>query len=237
MKLFQRWALALVALLASFAMAGAVCAATYVDTGLHDLKPEERLKISDPKPVQLLFEFKTKGSANARATKQLTKQVTDLVKASGLFSEVSDGPVAGGAVLSITIDNVPQEGAASAGFVTGLTFGLKGTVVTDYYVGDMTYLGADGGKATSQVKHALHTVIGMKSEPPNGVKAKNILEAVQTMVRQVVDNGLNGLASNVVLAGPADAPSPLQTAPTAEPATTPTGPEAPAAAASAAGAQ
>jgi hypothetical protein len=125
----------------------------YVDSGLPDLKPEEQIKVSHPRAVQLLFQFQTKGTANARATKVLIKKVTEAVQASGLFTTVLDGPADGGAVLSITLNNVPSEHAAANGFVTGLTFGLKGSMVADYYLFTLDYIGGpDAAKITKTLR-------------------------------------------------------------------------------------
>ena len=55
------------------------------------MKPEQKVTIAHPQPVQLLVQFKTKGSPNAQVTKQIKPDVVSAVKDSGLFSEVSDG--------------------------------------------------------------------------------------------------------------------------------------------------
>ena len=117
-------------------------------------------------PTQLLFEFQTKGVANARATDILKSHVIDQVKNSGLFSSVTEGKAEGGAVLSITLNNVPiTDDAFSKGFVTGLTFGLAGSEVSDGYVCTARYIvGASNENIVKQARHAIHTTIGAKSE-------------------------------------------------------------------------
>jgi len=174
------------------------CATHYVDTALKDVPPEKVVKVASPKPVQLLFEFQTKGATNARATDKLKAQTTDLVTKSRLFSEVSATPVQGNAVLSIVVNNVPlTDNAAAKGFATGLTFGLAGNTVTDGYICTMNYLpGNNTPKVTATVRHAIHTNIGAKGAPENAVKSASVTEAVETMMRQIVTNGLNTLASD-----------------------------------------
>lgn len=205
------------------AATGAV-AASYVDNALSDLTPEQLVKVSQPKPVQLLFEFQTKGATNQRATTQIKAWVVDTAQKSGLFSAVGDTPTDG--LLTITINNLaPPAGTASQGFVTGLTFGLKGTTVTDHYDCVIEYTPAPGGpKISRTVHHAIHTTIGATSPPENGVKAKNIAAAVETMVRQVVSNGLNDLGADPAFSGaaPPSAPPAL-----ANPASPPADPVAP----------
>jgi len=174
------------------------CATMYVDNGLKSVSKSDFMAPPEPHPVQLLFTFQTKGAANARATKQLSEQVTKTVTESGLFSSVSTEPVAGGAMISVRINNVPiTEDAFSKGFATGLTFGLAGNQVTDGYVCTINYQSVAGGPMLeTKVRHAIHTTIGAKKAPENGVKAKSILEAVNTMTSQVVGNGLKELSND-----------------------------------------
>lgn len=202
MRLSGRWgrallARAIIAFTILTAGAGSAFAASYVDNKLPDLAPEARVVVAEPKPVQFVFQFQSKGVPNAQATKYLKEQVTKLVTDSGVFSQVSETPVAGGAVLSITINNVPSEDAVNKGFVTGLTFGLKGNTVTDFYVFTADYNAADGApKITKTLNHAIYTTVGISSAPPNGVKAKNLLDALTTSVRQMVANGVNDIAKD-----------------------------------------
>jgi len=174
------------------------CANYYVDTALKDMQPEQVQKVANPKPVQLLFEFQTKGTANARATDALKQQVTDLTTKSGMFSQVSAAPVENHAVLNITINNVPMtDDAFAKGFVSGLTLGLAGNTVTDGYVCTINYLPGNGSeKVTKTVRHAIHTTVGAKSAPANAVESPSVQSAVETMLRQIVLNGLNDLATD-----------------------------------------
>ena len=177
------------------------CAAFYVDTALKDMQPQQVQKVTSPKPVQLLFEFQTKGAANSAATNYLKKQVTELTTKSGLFSTVSETPVDGGAVLHLTINNVPMtDDAFAKGFVAGLTFGAAGSVVTDGYICNVSYLSGNGTpKVTKTLRHAIHTTVGAKNAPPNAKHMPSMTEAVETMVRQIVLNGLNDLAVDPAL--------------------------------------
>lgn len=181
-------------LLLAAALSG--CASVYVDTATREVPAEQYAKPAQARPVQLLFEFQTKGVVNARATELLKAQVTEQVGTSGLFLQVTDQPVDGGALLSVTLNNVPlSDDAFTKGFVTGLTFGLVGSQVSDGYVCTVSYLG--GGQAAPVVKavrHAIHTVVGAGAAPANGVKADGIESAVRTMTRQIVSNGLNELS-------------------------------------------
>ncbi len=176
------------------------CVSLYVDNGLRDVQPSEYQRPQVPQPVQLLFSFKTKGTANTRATNALKQQVGDTVTASGLFASVSSEPLAGGALLSITIDNVPvtSEGDAMAkGFGTGLTLGLVGSEVTDGYVCTVDYqAGPSAPHLTEVAHHAIHATVGAHGAPANSTKAASADVAVKTMARQVVGNALKTLAAD-----------------------------------------
>lgn len=194
------------------AVAGSAFAGSYVDNALPDLKPEERKVVANPAPVQLVFEFQTKGVVNQRAIKQVKPWVVAAVQSSGLFSAVTETPAPNGALLVVMINNVPAEGenAAAKGFVTGLTFGLKGTTVQDLYDCTLEYAATpESPKATRKLRHGIITTIGAAGEPPNATKMKNVMAAVETMVRQVVSRGLNDMAEDPAIAGvPEIAPQP-----------------------------
>jgi hypothetical protein len=148
--------------------------------------------------VQLLFEFQTKGVANARATTLLKPKIQAQVESSGLFAGVSDTPAADGALLSVTLNNVPlSDDAFSKGFVTGLTFGLAGSQVSDGYVCTARYTTTNGAAPVAhQARHAIHTTMGATSSPGNAAKAENIDSAVTTMTRQILSNVLNDLSQD-----------------------------------------
>jgi hypothetical protein len=173
------------------------CATMYVDNGLKDVQASEYQHPQAPKPVQLIFSFETKGTPNTRATDFLKNDITTVVNNSHLFSTVSAEPAAGGSILSITINNVPADGAFAKGFATGLTFGLAGNVVTDGYVCTIEYVGTAGeAKITKTRNHAIYTTVGAKGAPPNASKAASPKDAVETMARQVVSNTLKDLAAD-----------------------------------------
>ncbi len=185
-------------LLAMLSLGG--CATPYVDNGLKDVAKSEYTPPAAPQPVQLLFTFQTKGNPNARATDFLKTDVTGVVTGSGLFASVSPNPVAGGALLSVTLNNVPvtsESEAAAKGFATGFTLGLAGNVVTDGYVCTIEYLPPQGTtKIVKTRDHAIHTTVGAHSAPPHSTQAASMKEAVQTMARQVVGNTLKDLAAD-----------------------------------------
>ena len=200
-------------LLATLLAAGAItsaCATMYVDNGLPEVPPERMPKVAQASPVQLLFEFRTKGTLNTRATDFLKDDVAEITRKSGLFSSVSNEPISGAGVLSLVIDNVPitgQSDAAAKGFVTGLTFGLAGSAVSDGYTCTADYvLPAGNTRLKKEVRHAIHTTVGAKGAPANSTKAKNMEAAARTMTSQIVSNALSQLAEDPAFAAAGASP-------------------------------
>lgn len=185
-----RWA----AVVAMVALTG--CANMYVDGNTKEIATSQFKKPDAPHPVQVLFEFQTKGVANARATERLKEGVLEQVQASKLFSATTEGPAEGGALLSITLNNVVlTDDAAAKGFMTGLTFGLAGSQVTDGYICTVRYRANASSEAiVKEGRHALHTTLGASSASQNATKANSPDEAVITMRRQVVSNVLHDLS-------------------------------------------
>ena len=179
------------------------CATHYVDGATKEVAASEYRKPTVLHPVQMLFEFQTRGVANAAATSHLKPQVLQKVKDSGLFSTVEEEPVKGGALLSVKLNNVPiGDDAFSKGFVTGLTFGLVGSQVSDGYVCTVTYL-ADGqsNPITKTARHAIHTTIGAAPSPGAARKANSIADAVTQMTSQILSTALNELSQDAAFAG------------------------------------
>ncbi len=167
--------------------------------------------MAKPQPVQVLFQFETKGAPNARATKMLKTQVFQIIKDSGAFSDIGETPTPNGAVLSVTIDNVMDPGATgdaeAKGFVTGATFFLVGNTVKDNYICTVSYVAGPGASTiTKTARHALYTQVGMTAPTPkDAVKVGAIKEALNIMVRQIVANPLNECGARPGLPGRAGA--------------------------------
>ncbi|WP_062472950.1 hypothetical protein [Variovorax boronicumulans] len=171
------------------------CASHYVDGALKDIDAVTYVKPATPAPVQVLFDFETKGVSNSRATEALKKQVISQVEASGLFSTAGEKPVPNGAMLGIKINNVPvQDDAFSKGVVAGMTFGLAGSQVSDGYICTVNYVMPGKAPVVKVVRHAIHTTVGASASPGNATKAKTLEDAAITMTRQIVGNALNDLS-------------------------------------------
>ena len=169
------------------------CASLYVDTATKEVPVSEMKKPAQLKPTQVVFEFQTKGAPNAAATKLLKDDVNAQVAGSGLFAPAA---ATGSAMLTISINNIPlTEDAASKGFVTGLTFGLAGSAVTDGYVCTVSYLPpGQSAPIVKTARHAIHATIGNASPPPGAGKPVDGVTAAKTMARDVISNALRDLS-------------------------------------------
>lgn len=174
------------------------CASVYVDTATKEVAEADIKRPATAIPAALVFDFQTNGAPNARVTQALKDQVTAQVHKTGIFQLTSGDAAGKGALLTITLNNVPiTKDAAQQGFVTGLTFGLAGSAVTDGYICTVTYVPADGSSTVvATAKHAIHTTLGNASAPANAVKSASIEEGVRTMTRQIVANALRDLSTN-----------------------------------------
>lgn len=181
---------------AMFLLSG--CATFYVDGSLQNANVAAERQPTTPLPVQLIFNFQTKSTNNSRATEYLRKHVEQTITDSHLFGEISAAPTASGALLSITLNNIPvtsESDAAAKGFATGLTLGLAGNTVSDGYSCTVEYISATGSaKIEATAQHMIHTTVGAKGAPKNSIKAKNADEAAITMTRQIITSALDKLS-------------------------------------------
>lgn len=187
------------AVVAMTSLSGCILPTPYVDTTLKELKPEDRAVVANAQPVQLVFEFQTKGTPNSQATDMLKPVVLKTVQDSGAFAQVGDTPQSNGAILHIALNNVPlSDDAFAKGFMTGFTFGLVGSTVGDGYICTVDYLpGGSGTKITKIERDAIYTSIGATgSAPPHAQKMKDYKEATDLMTRKVVANAINDLAKD-----------------------------------------
>lgn len=169
------------------------CASMYVDTATKEVPVASMKKPAQLKPTQVAFEFKTHGAPNTAGTKQLSDAVIKQVAESGLFAPAA---ATGSALLTVSLDNIKLgDDPTSKAFVTGLTFGLAGTAVSDGYVCTLTYLAP--GQSTPVVKkatHVIHATIGNASAPAGAGPKVDATTAINTMTRDIVSNALRDLS-------------------------------------------
>jgi hypothetical protein len=169
------------------------CASMYVDTATKEVPVSEMKKPVQVKPTQVVFEFQTKGAPNAAGTNLLKEGVIAQIAETGLFAPATAG---GSAMLTITINNVPlTDDVASKGFVTGLTFGLAGSAITDGYICTVSYLAAgQSAPIVKTARHAIHATLGNANPPPGAGKPVDGVTAAKTMARDVISVALRDLS-------------------------------------------
>lgn len=182
-------ALTLIPLLLS--AAGCISLKSYVDpsfskTTYNDL----RRTTAEPPKWKITVEFQRQGAPYPRVDSTLRQQVELVVRGSGMAIPADD---AAGGTLNVVLNNFGDTGAAVAkGFGTGLTFGLAGSTVADYY--EMAVTLADNGKTTTKggYKAAIYSTIGNADGPP-GLEPLAPSAAFSKVVEQMLLNALADL--------------------------------------------
>lgn len=198
MKLLRMlWTALAASLMIAASASPAVAAHFYVDRALGDVA--QRTAMKSPGPVQVLVEFQTNGVRNEKATKQVTKMVMAELAKLPYLPQVSDKPVASGAILTVKVNNLFSEEerkqAMKAAFKSGFTFGAADAIVRDNYTVTFGYTPATGAAPlTSVVKHSLVTTLGKGSDATFGIEYKKPNDAVSAVVGQTLDHGLDEIA-------------------------------------------
>ena len=89
------------------------CSSTsyFVDGSLKDVSVSEIERLERPRPAQLLFSFKIRGLVDTKTSEALEGDVAGVVASSGLFTSIGESPAAGGAILNVSVDFLPDTGA------------------------------------------------------------------------------------------------------------------------------
>jgi hypothetical protein len=176
------------------ALTGCFSVKSYVDPTLTKVGYGDLLARSERKPVALLVAFHRNGEPSSAGTSTATKSVRGVVEKSNLFSSLLDQPKADVNELKIVLDNVADTGdAAGKGALPGLTFGAKGSHVTDGYVMTATFR-APGKQAVTKVyRHAIHSTIGDADAPAGLVAEESTMAAFDKVVEGLVLNLLRDL--------------------------------------------
>ncbi|MES2055080.1 MAG: hypothetical protein V4564_04000 [Pseudomonadota bacterium] len=186
------------AVIISFGAGPAMAAKYYVDHRLGDLKPEQVVTVTDPKPTQFLLEFQTDGVANAKATKVVKPLAATAITERHVFTELAEQPVPSKSLLTIVFNNVTEKGAAGKGFKTGLTFGLAALQIADRYQVHFELLQGPGvAPITCDIEHAFIMTMGKKEDPSIGIPVKNTDVGIKMIINQVMAHGVNCLAGKM----------------------------------------
>jgi hypothetical protein len=161
-------------LLVTIGLSGCIAPQSFLEPKYRGVTYQDIKAPATPIPVQLTVVGQTNGALNDRATEYWRRQVERVLSASRFFDP---NQAATGAKLNITINNIGDRGsAAGKGFVTGLTFGAVGSLVTDGYIMTVEYRDSSGRVMTKTYQHAIYTAIG-NATPPPGISPVTLAEA------------------------------------------------------------
>ena len=182
-------------LLGACLLSGCISTRSYVDPKLHDLSWSAIKAPAQTHAAGLGVEFFRNGERYARADKDARGAAERALQKSGVVTLQADGSPAR---LSIRINNIANIGEAiRKGFGTGLTFGVKGSSVTDGYEITIQYEHA-GQKLEKTYQHALHSTVG-NAEPATPATPMTPVQAFDQVIEDAVIHFLRDAQDQGVL--------------------------------------
>jgi hypothetical protein len=167
-------------------LVGCVTPKAYVDPNYVKVTAADIKPVAKKHKSKVEVEFKSNGELKPAVHDVLHAKVVMAVRNTGVLE--TDG-AAGDFNIMVVVNNVADTGdAASKGFMTGLTLGAAGSVVTDYYEISISYTDGAGEKKQKSYKHALHTTIGNKEAPFPNVTPTTIDGGFDIIIQQVLLN-------------------------------------------------
>jgi len=180
---------------ASLVLSGCFAAtSSYVDPQLPKVSYSDLSPRVDPRPLSLTVEFWTHEKPNPKGGELVYEKVRKVLLASHLFASVSSAPGERTDRLALVMQNVGDMAEAGRkGAITGLTWGLAGSTVTDGYLLTATYRPADVETPfRKEYRHALYSTVGIQ-KGPDGLERMSLTEAFDQVVEGLVLNLLQDL--------------------------------------------
>lgn len=176
--------------LLSLMLTGCVSTKSYVDPNYGKVKYEDLARRTEPYRWRVVAEFQRNGSRLPAADAELMGHVERVIRASGFAVPTSE---ASAPEIKVIVNNVADLGsAAGKGFGTGLTFGLAGSSISDYY--EMEVVLTDGKNVLKKTgyKHAIHSTVG-NTNGPEGLEPMSTAAAFGKVVEQLLLNALKDI--------------------------------------------
>ena len=168
------------------ALTGCISPKTYIDPNFGKATYDDVQNVVKKYDVQIAVEFQRNGEKLDAVNQEVLNHVERTLRATNV---VTPSKVETDYSIKVTVNNISDIGEAAAkGFGTGLTFGVVGTTVTDYYEVTIEYTDENGTNLTKNYKHALHTTIGNEKAPFEGVIPTTPSDGFRTVVEQVLLN-------------------------------------------------
>jgi hypothetical protein len=143
-----------------------------------------------PQPLKwrIVTEWQRNGEHLPSLDQYLKNTVERILKTSGMVEPVTnnDAPT-----LQVIVNNLGDRGGAFAkGFLSGLTFGLIGVSVTDYY--EMKVVLTSGSVVITKTgyKHALHSTSGLIVSSPPGAAPTTASDGINKIIEQMMLSAL-----------------------------------------------
>jgi len=179
-----------VLILVFFSLFGCATTKSYVDPGHGRATYDDIIRRSEPYRVKIIVEFQRNGKHFPQGDSELMGHVQRVVRGTG-FAIPATQDTSG--ELKVVVNNIADLGKAVAkGFGTGLTLGLAGSTVTDYYELEASLSLNDKVIKRTGYKHSLHTTVGLKNAP-EGLEPMTPSAAFGKVVEQLILNFINDI--------------------------------------------
>jgi hypothetical protein len=194
MSFYKSWRL--LAVLAAVLIAGTGCSHSYVDPSYGKIGYGDLAQRQDKLKWRVSAEFQRNGIHRETVDATLATNVDRVLRGTAMVVPTSD-PAS--PELKVVVNNFGDIGAAAGkGFVTGLTFGIAGNTVTDFYEMHVTLTDGDKIIRKSGYKHELHTTVG-NAKGPAGVSPTSATEGFQKIMEQMLLNALKDIEGDLAL--------------------------------------
>lgn len=172
-------------------LSACVTSQSYADPKYHTSDYDQIQRLSSPLPVSVDAQFERNGVAYPAVDAKLREVVERTLRASGAFVVSEDS--ANAAKVHVVANNMADiDSARSKGFRTGLTFGVSGSTVADYYEFKFSYRDADGKERENSYRHAIQTNMGDVAIPASATPTTPAA-AFEKVVEDVTLNFVNDL--------------------------------------------
>lgn len=171
-------------------LSGCMMPHSYVDPTYSKINYDDITRRLEPYRLEIITEFQRNGEHYPKGDKLLKSHVDRIVRATSFAIPVTENAEG---VLKIVVNNFGDKGEATAkGLGTGLTLGLIGSTVTDYYEMQAEFSLHGRTVMENSYQHAIFTTIGNKSGPP-GLEPKTTMEAFDDVLEDLILRLINDI--------------------------------------------
>ncbi len=194
-------------LIACFAVSGCMNPRSFPDQNFQTVRYESLARPETPLRLSVTVEFQRDGKPFAAAQSELRDVVEQTLQKSGVITPTADRPDGN---IHVIVNNLVDTGSAvRQGIGTGLTLGLVGSAVTDNYTMSVTITTPTRTVSRSDVRHALHSLIGSGSAPA-GVQTVPIAQGFRVVAEAMLLHVINDMQKAGELPGqPQPTPAPV----------------------------